>query len=106
MPLIVTILSFPGVCALKPLATASSWNTAHMAHCTIYSRMVRKFHQYGLSIGQNRLLLGCTTYTLTRLFIVISRAQSKKHHNDFLRLKHFSFIGMIIFDAYKIDKTT
>lgn len=79
MPQIMIILSFPGVYAHKPLATASSWNTVHMAHCTIYSRTVRKFHQYGLSIGQNRLLLECTTYTLTRLFIVISRVQSKKH---------------------------
>lgn len=79
MPQIVTMLSFPGVCARKPLATASSWNTVRMAHCTIYSRTVRKFHQYGLSIGQNRLLLECTTYILTRLFIVISKAQSKKH---------------------------
>lgn len=79
MPQIMTILSFPGVCAPKPLATASLWNTVRMAHCTIYSRTVRKFHHCGLSIGQNRLRLECTTYTLTRLFIVISRAQSKKH---------------------------
>jgi hypothetical protein len=74
----MAVLSIPGVCAHKPHATASSWNTAHMVHCIICSRMVKKFHQYDLSIGQNKLLLECITYTPTRLFIVISRVQSKK----------------------------
>ena len=47
----MAVLSIPGVCAHKPHATASSWNTAHMVHCIICSRMVKKFHQYDLSIA-------------------------------------------------------
>jgi len=70
------MMSLLGVCAHKLLAIASSWSTVHMAHCIIYSRTGRKFRQWDSSIGQNRLLLECTTYTPIRLFIVISRVQS------------------------------